>query len=121
MARDSTTPHSWDETWSEALQRFDRHVAYCPAVASVRDVIATLKGMPEVRGLFAVPSMLTLLITPYSCYPDFFDGRRITIDADGDAVTVRYFRNGFDKLPAKYTFPIDTASSQIAKLCREHL
>ncbi|WP_461509458.1 hypothetical protein [Rhodopirellula baltica] len=95
-----------------------------PQLAAVRDVIVALKDMPEVRGLFIKSTMFTALITPYSCYPDFSDGRQITIDAGPNAdspLVVRHLKDGYDKSPSEYSFAIATAATQIAALCRVHL
>ena len=122
MAADKAPSQPWDATWQIALARFDKLVVDWLVLASVREVIATLIDMPEIRGLFIKSSMFTAFLTPYSSYPDFFNGRRITIDADGDsAVTVRFLRVGFDQSPSEHTFTVDVAPTQIAALCREHL
>ena len=116
MAAEKSPPQPWDATWEIAFDRFDKLATDQPRL------IAALKDMPEVRGLFIKSSMFTAFITPYSCYPDFFDGRRITIDVDRNStVIVRYLRDGFDKSPAEYTFAVEEAATQIAALCREHL
>jgi hypothetical protein len=124
MAGEKPPPDPWNITWETAFTRFDKLVPDRPQLAAVSDVIAQLKVMPEVRGLFIKSSMFTAFITPYSCYPDFFDGRRITIDAGPNAdspVAVCYLRDGFDKSPANYSYPVPTAAQNIAALCREHL
>ncbi len=124
MAGDKPTPDPWNVTWDTALTRFDKLVADRPQLAAVRDVIADLRETPEVRGLFIKSSMFTAFITPYSCYPDFFDGRRITIDAGPTAdspLAVRYLRDGFDKSPDEFSLPPSTAANEIAALCKRHL
>ena len=124
MAGEKLPTEPWNVTWETAFTRFDKLVPDRPQLAAVRDVIASLKDMPEVRGLFIKSTMFTALITPYSCYPDFFDGRQITIDAGPDAdspLVVHYLRDGYDKSPANYSFSLDTAATKIASLCRMHL
>lgn len=122
MASNQKSPISWDESWSTAFQRFDRLAAECPVVAPVRDVLSEIKDLPEILGLFAIPSMLTLIITPYSCYPDFFSGRRVTVDPGRDSgVTIRYWSGGNDPSPETHNVTVDAAVTEIASLCRKYL
>ena len=124
MAGNKPPTDPWNVTWETAFTRFDKLVPDRPQLAAVRDVIAELKCMVEVRGLFIKSTMFTALITPYSCYPDFFDGRQITIDAGPDAdspLVVHFLRDGYGKSPAIYSFSVTIAATEIAELCRLHL
>lgn len=68
---------TWDQSWQKALalyRSFDR-----PSLAYLRrfeDIVAQLASSKEVRGLYAITSHETLIITPYS-YPDFMNKRRV--------------------------------------------
>ena len=74
------------------------------------------------QGLFAIPSMTTLRISPYSCYPDWFDGRSITVDANGpDAIIIRVATNGHDPQPQRIDCSFADASAAIARLCCEQM
>ena len=117
---DSTPPIAWDTTWQSAVDRYEK--LNSDSMRAMSRLIATLASMPEVRGLFAVTSMTTLRISPYSCYPDWFDGRYITVDANGaDSVVIRVASNGHDNNPQCVESSFADAPATIAALCRDHL
>jgi len=88
---------------------------------SMSMLASELANSPDARGLFAVTSMTTLRISPYTCYPDWLDGRHITIDADSAGVSIRLASNGHDPEPRRWDCPFADAADLIAALCRDHL
>ena len=89
---DSTPPIAWDTTWKSAVDHFGN--LNSDSMRAMSDLVVTLSHLPDLQGLFAIPSMTTLRISPYSCYPDWFDGRSITVDANGpDAIIIRVATN----------------------------
>jgi hypothetical protein len=57
-----------------------------------RDLVAKISASPQTAGLTAVTSHETLLISPYTRYPDWFDGRhvRVTPLQDGRVQIARH-------------------------------
>lgn len=117
---DSTPPIAWDTTWQSAVDQFGS--LNSDAMRAMSDLVSALSQLPEMRGLFAIPSMTTLRISPYSRYPDWFDGRYITVDANGpNAVTIRVAANGHDPKPQRFDCSFSDASATLARLCHEQM
>lgn len=117
---DSTPPIAWDTTWRSAVDHFGN--LNSDSMRAMSDLVATLSQLPELQGLFAIPSMTTLRISPYSCYPDWLDGRSITVDANGpDTVTIRVATNGHDPQPQRIDCSFADASAALARLCCEQM
>lgn len=117
---DSTPQIAWDTTWQSAVDHFGE--LNSDSMRAMTQLVATLSQLPEVRGLFAIPSMTTLRISPYSCCPDWFDGRFITVDANGpDAVTIRVATHGHDSKPQRVDCPFADAAAMIARLCHDQM
>ena len=117
---DSTPPIAWDTTWRDAVDHFGN--LNSESMRAMSDLVAALSQLPELRGLFAVPSMTTLRISPYSSYPDWFDGRFITVDTNGpDAVTVRVAANGRDPQPQRVDCSFADAAATLTRLCSEYM
>ena len=117
---DSTPPIAWDTTWKSAVDHFGN--LNSDSMRAMSDLVVTLSHLPDLQGLFAIPSMTTLRISPYSCYPDWFDGRSITVDANGpDAIIIRVATNGHDPQPQRIDCSFADASAAIARLCCEQM
>ena len=117
---DSSHPTAWDSTWQVARDRFAS--LNSDAMRSMTRLVTSLESMAEIRGLFAVTHMTTLRISPYSCYPDWFNGRYVLVDANGvDDVKIRLAANGHDQSPQLIQCSFEDAPVTIAALCREHM
>ena len=119
MDTENTPSQSWDATWRAAVTFFGE--LDTDAMRSMSALVSELADSPDVRGLFAVTSMATLRISPYTCYPDWFDGRHITIDASSDGVSVCLASSGHDPDPRRWTCSFADAPNLIASLCRDHM
>jgi hypothetical protein len=119
MAIDNTPSKSWDATWKSAallFGGFDNN-----SMRAMSALVGRLAASPDVCGLFAITSMTTLRISPYSCYPDWFDGRHITVDASAEGFVVRLILNGRDPKQRHWHCTIDEALDVVSNLCREYL
>ncbi len=66
--------------WDRALERYDDLIRDgWLHLAPMRQLIFELQVAEETRGLTAVTSMDRLLLSPYTCYPDWFEGRHVLI------------------------------------------
>ncbi len=76
-------------------------------------------------GLYAITSMTTLLISPYSRYPDWFDGRHVKIEPHINGVEICFFSNGptlrVMDVDCTYRCTYSEAKNVILTLCRERL
>ena len=108
-----------NSSWSEALSRYDsldgpawRHIR------PFRELVATIGGSPEASGLTAITSHETLTVSPYTRYPDWFEGRHLRLHplADG-RIRIDRFPERFDRRPAgTWTLPLEEAREKIANL-----
>ena len=120
MASENDQSRSWESSWLDAASVFAD--VDSDAMRFMVSLVTDLSQSPNVRGLFAVTSMLTLRISPYSCYPDWFDGRHIAIDAIGSHyIAVNLAENGNDKSQQRWDCTHDEAFDKITSLCRKHL
>ena len=74
-------------SWSHALAVYDsldgsgwRHI---PAF---RSLVVALSTAPEASGLTAVTSHETLIVSPYTRYPDWFEGRHVPMSQALDKI-----------------------------------
>ena len=117
------TPPAWDESWQLALSRYEARVADgFHRLNCLLRVVRQLHSAQEIRGLFAITSHDDLLISPYSCYPDWFNGRRIDAAAlPSHHVRVRFAQNCYDPHPEVCELHPDDAVDIILRLCRDRL
>ncbi len=117
---DPKQPIAWDATWQSASKHFCN--LNSDSMRAMSCLVTELALMTEIRGLFAMPSITTLRISPYSCYPDWFDGRFVIVDANGpNGVTIHVAANAHDHSPQKIECAFADAPTTIAAFCREHL
>ena len=113
---------STNSSWHEALSVYDSLVG--PAwqhIAGFRGLVELLGRSPETSGLTAVMSHETLLISPYTRYPDWFEGRHLRLHplADG-RVRIDRYPERFDRRPAEtWTVPLEDARERILQLAAD--
>jgi hypothetical protein len=111
-----------NSSWGEALSRYDsldgpawRHI---PAF---RALVAAIGCSPEASGLTAITSHESLTVSPYTRYPDWFEGRHLRLHplADG-RIRIDRFPERFDRRPAEtWTLPLQEAREKIFELLKE--
>lgn len=123
MDDQSTNTVPWDEAWEFALRRLDDLCTTAfPFLVPMRNLVAQLQTADDLRGLFAITSHATLIISPYSHYPDWFNGRRVVIEAkSANIVRVTYLRNGWDTEPDAVESTYEDSLPRILNLCRTRL
>jgi hypothetical protein len=84
-------------------------------------MVSELAHSPQVTGLFAITSMVDLIISPYSTYPDWFDGRHLALKPTSDNIAILFYRSGTDPSPQKCNASFDNAAHLIASKCCELL
>ena len=113
------TSEPTNSSWSEALSRYDslggpawRHIP------PFRELVAGIGRLPEASGLTAITSHETLTVSPYTRYPDWFEGRhhRLHPLVDG-RVRIDRFPERIDGQPAEtWTLPLEEAREMVASL-----
>jgi hypothetical protein len=108
-----------NESWRQVLSLYDdldgpswKHIK------SFRELVAKLGSSPQASGLTAVKSHETLLISPYSQYPDWFEGRNLRVipRPDGQVEVIRS-HGRFDSRPSEnWILGIDDACETILRL-----
>lgn len=81
------------ECWQRALALYDSLTGPDWAhIPKFRALVCAISGAPEARGLTAVTSHESLLVSPYARYPDWFEGRRVALYplADGRVRVLSY-------------------------------
>jgi len=81
-------------------------------------MVAELSRCAEVSGLTAVTSHETLILSPYTRYPEWFEGRHVRIHplVDG-AVRIDKVPQQFDRHPTEtWTVPIQAALEKVRGL-----
>lgn len=110
------------ERWAHALALYDRLAeagwAHIPAF---RRMVAELSTMPAAARLTAITSHEILTISPYTRYPDWFEGRHVRLEPLSDGRVHIHFRRGrFDMgADASWTVPVGEAPARIAQLLTE--
>jgi hypothetical protein len=67
-------------SWHEALARYDSLVgAGWEHIPGFRALVLDLGSSAEAAGLTAVTSQDALVISPYTCAPDWFEGRHVRL------------------------------------------
>ena len=67
-------------SWEKALALYDSLVE--PGwrhIPPFRELVSELSRCAEAAGLTAVTSHETLIVSPYTCYPDWFEGRHVRV------------------------------------------
>ena len=118
----SRTIESWEDTWLAALALYDSLIGHgWHHIKAFRELVATLGRCEEARGLTAVTSHETLLISPYTRYPDWFDGRHIRVHPLRDgSVRIDRVPQRFDLQPTEtWTVALDQAQRKLLELMAE--
>jgi|GEM_PF-6863349 len=67
-------------SWTRAIETYDSLVEQgWHHISAFRELVAEISKCAEASGLTAVTSHETLIVSPYTCYPDWFDGRHIRL------------------------------------------
>jgi hypothetical protein len=110
---------STNRSWDEALSLYDSLLG--PAwrhIPGFRRLVELLGRSPEASGLTAVTSHETLIVSPYTRYPDWFEGRHLRLHplADG-RVRIDRYPERFDPRPAEtWTVALEEAREKILEL-----
>lgn len=111
-----------NESWIRALALYDSlNEVHWKHIRPFRDVVAELGRSAEAAGLTAVTSHETLIISPYTCYPDWFDGRHVRLHplSNGQVQIWRYPER-FDRRPAEsWTLSLVDAQAKALSLIVE--
>ena len=108
-----------NSSWDEALSLYDslegpgwRHIP------PFRDLVAAIGHLPEASGLTAITSHETLIVSPYTRYPDWFEGRHLRLHPLPDGrIRIDRFPERFDRRPAEtWTLPLEEARERVASL-----
>ena len=113
MAEDSST-NSWDRALSFYDELSGPGWAHMPAF---RALVSVLANSEEVRGLTAITSHEVLTISPYTQYPDWFEGRRVQLHPLADG-TVRVVRHS-DRAKETWTLPVTQAKAKVPELLQD--
>jgi len=106
-------------SWAKALALYDSLVG--PGwdhVAAFRGVVSMLSTSAEASGLTAVTSHETLILSPYTRYPDWFQGRHVRVHPlRDDTVRIDVVPEQFDRRPTETcTVPLDQALAKVRTL-----
>jgi len=109
-------------SWRTALAFYDSlagpNWAHIPGF---RKLLWTVSRSPSAAGLTAVTSHETLIVSPYSRYPDWFEGRHLRLHplTDG-SVRIDNCPERFDRRPAEtWTVSLEAAADQTLRLIAE--
>jgi len=101
-----------NDSWSDALARYDKLVgAGWQHISDFRNLVSAIGRSPEAAGLIAITSHDTLMLSPYTRYPDWFDGRHIRVHPlpNGHVRVTKYPE--FPQRPAE-TWTVSVAEAQ---------
>jgi hypothetical protein len=111
-----------NDSWRGALALYDSLVGpQWQHIRRFRELVAAIGRCSEASGLTAVTSHETLMISPYTCYPDWFDGRHVRLHPmPNGTVRVYKFPEQPNRHPAEtWTVPLDEAEGMIRRLLTE--
>ena len=77
---------AWDETWNAAYGWYSELASGSVNSMKMKNLVEKLMSAPDLAGLFAHTTAASLVISPYSIYPDWAEGRRISLQARGENV-----------------------------------
>jgi hypothetical protein len=110
---------STNASWVHALARYDSLVEHgWRHIPLFRELVAELSRCSEASGLTAVMSHETLIVSPYTRYPDWFEGRHVRVHplVDG-SVRIDKVPQQFDRHPTEtWTVPVQVALEKIRGL-----
>jgi hypothetical protein len=102
-------------SWDKALSFYDALSgpgwAHIPAF---RALVSALANSEQSRGLTAITSHEVLTISPYTRYPDWFEGRRVQLQPRADG-TVRVVKHS-ERANETWTLPLAQAQVKVLAL-----
>jgi hypothetical protein len=104
-----STPDVTNDSWVRALALYDSlQQSHWDHIPPFRELVAELGRSAEAAGLTAVTSHATLLVSPYTRYPDWFDGRHVRIHPLSNGhVRISRHPERFDRQPTEsWTLPL---------------
>jgi hypothetical protein len=111
-----------NSSWAEALALYDSLDGNAwPHIPAFRRLIAAIGSSEQASGLTAVTSHETLIVSPYTKYPDWFEGRHLRLHplADGKVRIDRYPER-LDLRPAEtWTLSLEEAQKKAFQLLPE--
>ena len=113
------TNQTWESTWCYAIEHYAKLNG--DTMSRMHRIVSELAESPKVTGLFAITSMVDLVISPYSTYPDWFDGRHLTLKPSSHNIAILFYRSGTDPSPQTCNASFDDAADLIASKCWELL
>jgi hypothetical protein len=108
-----------DESWTKALALYDGLVeAGWSHIQPFRELVRALSVASEASGLTAVTSHETLILSPYTRYPDWFEGRHVRVHPLKDGtIRIDHVPQRFDRHPTEtWTLPLREAEARIQAL-----
>jgi hypothetical protein len=111
-----------NESWSRALAFYDAlEGPQWEHIRLFRDLVAELARSTEAAGLTAVTSHETLTVSPYTRYPDWFEGRHVRLHPlSNGQVQISQYPERFDRRPAESsTLSLDEARAKALSLLAE--
>jgi hypothetical protein len=111
-----------NQSWTRALALYDSLTG--PGwehIPEFREFVETVSRSTQAAGLTAVTSHDTLLVSPYTCYPDWFEGRHVRLRPLSDgAVQISRWSGQFasDRVEAR-TVPLPEALEKVLGLLAE--
>ena len=106
-----------NDSWKKALALYDSLMEHgWQHIPPFRDLVCALSRSEEAAGLTAVTSHETLIVSPYTRYPDWFYGRQVRVHPLVNG-TIR-----IDRVPQRlkptetWTVPISEAEARIRAL-----
>lgn len=116
------TPEVTNDSWVRALALYDSlQQSHWDDIRPFGDLVAELGRSAEAAGLTAVTSHATLLVSPYTRYPDWFEGRHVRIHPlSSGHVRISRHPERFDRQSAEsWTLPLADARVKALALIAE--
>lgn len=111
---------AWDETWQAALTWYAELADGNANSLNMRQLVEALMSDPDLAGLFAHTTTAALFISPYSIYPDWAEGRRVSLQARGQDVVRVQLNSGCGE-PETWDVEFSTAAELVKRLCSKNL
>jgi hypothetical protein len=106
-------------SWAQALALYDSLMEHgWRHIPAFRQLVSDLSSCAEASGLTAVTSHETLIVSPYTRYPDWFEGRHVRVHplVDGN-VRLDKVPQQFDLHPTEtWTVPLEQALKKVRDL-----
>jgi hypothetical protein len=108
-----------NDSWKEAVALYDSLIeSGWQHIRPFRELVQALANSGEASGLTALTSHETLIISPYTRYPDWFEGRHVRVHPLKDG-TIRIDRvpQRYDRHPTEtWTLPLECAPAHLPAL-----